>query len=58
MPTSKHEKIFGVFDFITKLETYRFDVLFSTINEIAQKEVISFRRKAVPVINTEQIGIL
>lgn len=58
MVASEHEEIFRVFDFVCQHQTYGLDRLFSPIDVISQKQIVSVSGKTCVFEQFNQVGIL
>jgi len=56
--STKNKKVFGVFDLVGKEQANGFQGLFSSIDIIAQEQVIGFRREATVLKKSEEVIIL
>jgi len=56
--STKNEEVFRIFDFVGKEQTDSFQGLFSSIDVIAQEQVIGFWREATVLKKSEEVVIL
>jgi len=56
--STKNEEVFRIFDFVGKEQTDSFQGLFSSIDVIAQEQVIGFWREATALKKSEEVVIL
>jgi len=56
--STKNEEVFRIFDFVGKEQTDSVQGLFSSIDVIAQEQVIGFWREATVLKKSEEVVIL
>lgn len=58
MVPAEDEKVFRVLDFVRQQETDSLERLFTSINVVSKKEIVSFRRETAVLKQTQEIVVL